>query len=65
MLCERKPYVASGGVIKHSEDHVLLKLTQARWEDKWYQWNQELLPNAPQTTKEQAAKFSRLKAVYR
>lgn len=42
VLCEGKPYIATGGRIEHypkfiPEDHVLLKLTPAKWEDKWYQ----------------------------
>ena len=70
VLCEGKPYIATGGVIKHypkfiPEDHVLLKLTPAKWEDKWYQWNQELPQNASQAAREQAEGFSRLKVGYR
>lgn len=70
VLCEGKPYIATGGIIEHypkfvPKDHVLLKLTPAKWEDKWYQWNQELPPNAPQASKEQAEEFSRLKIGYR
>ena len=42
VLCEGKPYIAIGGRIERypkfiPEDHVLLKLTPAKWEDKWYQ----------------------------
>jgi hypothetical protein len=70
VLCEGKPYIATGGVLKHypkfiSEEHVLLKLTPAKWEDKWYHWNQELPPNASQAVKDQAEEFSRLKVGYR
>ena len=70
VLCEGKPYIATGGVLKHyprfiPEDHVLLKLTPAKWEDKWYHWNQDLPPNASQTVKNQAEEFSRLKVGYR
>jgi hypothetical protein len=70
VLCEGKPYIATGGVLKHYprfilEDHVLLKLTPAKWEDKWYQWNQELPTNAPGALKKQAEEFSRLKVGYR
>lgn len=70
VLCEGKPYIATGGALKHyprfiSEDHVLLKLTPANWEDKWYHWNQELPPNASQAVKSQAEEFSRLKVGYR
>lgn len=66
VLCEGKPYIGTGGMIKHypkfiPEDHVLLKLTPSKWEDKWYQWNQELPSNAPQAAKDQAEEFSRLK----
>ena len=70
VLCEGKPYIATGGVLKHYprfilEDHVLLKLTPSKWEDKWYHWNQELPPNATQTVKDQAEEFSQLKVGYR
>lgn len=70
VLCEGKPYIATGGVLKHyprfvPEDHVLLKLTPAKWEDKWYHWNQELPPNASRAVKDQAEEFSRLKVGYR
>ena len=70
VLCEGKPYIATGGVLKHyprfvPEDHVLLKLTPAKWEDKWYHWNQELPPNASQAVKDQAEEFSQLKIGYR
>ena len=70
VLCEGKPYIATGGMLKHyprfiPEDHVLLKLTPTKWEDKWYQWNQELPPNAAQAVKDQAEEFSRLKVGYR
>lgn len=70
VLCEGKPYIATGGMLKHyprfiPEDHVLLKLTPAKWEDKWYKWNQELPPNAAQAVKDQAEEFSRLKVGYR
>lgn len=70
VLCEGKPYIATGGVLKYyprfvPEDHVLLKLTPAKWEDKWYHWNQELPPNASRAVKDQAEEFSRLKVGYR
>lgn len=70
VLCEGKPYIATGGMLKHyprfiPEDHVLLKLTPAKWEDKWYHWNQELSPDATQAVKDQAEEFSRLKVGYR
>ena len=70
VLCEGKPYIATGGALKHypgfiPEDHVLLKLTPANWEVKWYHWKQELPPNASQAVKSQAEEFSRLKVGYR
>lgn len=70
VLCEGKPYIATGGVIKHYpkfilEDYVLLKLIPAKWEDKWYQWNQEIPSKAPKAVKDQAEEFSRLKVGYR
>jgi len=70
VLCEGKPYIATGGRIEHypkfiPEDHVLLKLTPAKWEDKWYQWNQELPHDASQEVKAEAREFSELKIGYR
>ena len=70
VLCEGKPYIATGGRIQRypqfdPEDHVLLKLTPSKWEDKWYQWNQELPANASPEVKQQAREFSELKVGYR
>lgn len=70
VLCEGKPYIATGGRIEHypkfiSEDYVLLKLTPSKWEDKWYQWNQELPGNASPEAKAEAREFSELKIGYR
>ena len=70
VLCEGKPYIATGGIIEHypkfvPKDHVLLKLTPAKWEDKWYQWNQELPANASPEALQQAKEFSELKLGYR
>ena len=70
VLCEGKPYIATGGRIEYypqfiPEDYVLLKLTPAKWEDKWYQWIQEVPHNLPQVVKDQAEEFSRLKVGYR
>lgn len=70
VLCEGKPYIATGGRIKHypkfvPEDYVLLKLTPSKWEDKWYQWNQELPVNASPEAKVEAREFSELKIGYR
>lgn len=70
VLCKGKPYIATGGRIKFyprfvPEDYVLLKLTPVKWEDKWYQWNQELPSNSSQAAKDQAEEFSRLKIGYR
>jgi hypothetical protein len=70
VLCEGKPYIATGGRIEHypkfiPEDYVLLKLTPSKWEDKWYQWNQELPGNASPEAKAEAREFSELKIGYR
>ena len=70
VLCEGKPYIATGGRIEHypkfvPEDYVLLKLTPSKWEDKWYQWNQELPVNTSPEVKEEAREFSELKIGYR
>ena len=70
VLCEGKPYIATGGAVKHypkfiPEDYVLLKLIPAKWEDKWYQRNQEIPSKAPQAVKDQTEEFSRLKVGYR
>ena len=70
VLCEGKPYIATGGRIEHypkfiPEDYVLLKLTPSKWEDKWYLWNQELPVNASLVAKAEAIEFSELKIGYR
>ena len=70
VLCEGKPYIATGGRIEHYPkfipgDYVLLKLTPSKWEDKWYQWNQELSGNASPEAKAEAREFSELKIGYR
>ena len=70
VLCEGKPYIATGGHVARypkfqPEDYVLLKLTPSKWEDKWYQWNQEVPQNASQELKAQAKEFSELKIGYR
>ena len=70
VLCEGKPYIATGGRIEHypkfiPEDYVLLKLTPSKWEDKWYQWNQELPVNASPVAKAETIEFSELKIGYR
>lgn len=44
---------------------MLLKLTPSKWEDKWYQWNQELPVNTSPEVKAEARKFSELKIGYR
>ena len=43
------------------EAYALLKLTPSKWEDKWYQWNQEVPANASPEVKDQAREFSELK----
>lgn len=70
VLCEGKPYIATGGRVQRypkfqPEEYVLLKLTPSKWEDKWYQWNQEVPANVPQEIKDQAREFSELKIGYR
>lgn len=70
VLCEGKPYIATGGNIKrypkfNPEEYVLLKLIPSKWEDKWYQWNQELPANASPEAKAEAREFSELKVGYR
>ena len=70
VLCEGKPYIATGGRVRHypkfqPEEYVLLKLTPSKWEDKWYQWNQEVPVNASPEIKAQAKEFSELKVGYR
>ena len=70
VLCEGKPYIATGGNIKrypkfNPEEYVLLKLIPSKWEDKWYQWNQELPANASPEAKAEAREFSELKIGYR
>jgi len=47
------------------EDYVMLRIVPAKWEDKWYQWNQELPPNASPEARQQAREFSELKLGYR
>ena len=66
VLREGKPYIATEGQIQrypkfNPENHVLLKQTPSKWEDKWYQWNQELPANASAESKQQAREFSELK----
>ena len=70
VLCEGKPYIATGGSVARypkfqPEEYVLLKLTPSKWEDKWYQWNQEVPQNASPELKSQAKEFSELKVGYR
>lgn len=70
VLCEGKPYIATGGNIKrypkfNQEEYVLLKLIPSKWEDKWYQWNQEIPANASPEAKAEAREFSELKVGYR
>ena len=70
VLCEGKPYIATGGHIQrypkfNPEEYVLLKLIPSKWEDKWYQWNQELPVNASPVAKAEAREFSELKIGYR
>ena len=70
MLREGKPYIAIGGRVARypkfqPEEYVLLKLTPSKWEDKWYQWNQEVPANASAELKAQAKEFSELKIGYR
>ena len=43
----------------------MLRIVPAKWEDKWYQWNQELPANASPEARQQAKEFSELKLGYR
>ena len=70
VLNEGAPYIGVGGRMMHypkfePREHVLLKLTPQKWEDKWYQWNQVVPQNASAKAKERAAEFSSLKVGYR
>lgn len=70
VLNEGAPYIGISGRMMHyprfePRDHVLLKITPQKWEDKWYQWNQVLPQNASAETKAQAEEFSSLKVGYR
>lgn len=67
VLNEGAPYIGGGGRMMYypkfePSEHVLLKITPQKWEDKWYQ----VVPqNASMETKTQAAEFSSLKVGYR
>ena len=70
VLNEGAPYIGVGGRMMYYPkfepgEHVLLKITPQKWEDKWYQWNQVVPQNASMETKAQAAEFSSLKVGYR
>ena len=70
IMNEGQKYIAPDRTIKRypkfePENFVMLRLVPAKWEDKWYQWNQELSANAPPETIEQAKEFSELKLGYR
>lgn len=47
------------------ENYVMLRLVPAKWEDKWYQWNQELPANVSPESRQQAKEFLELKLGYR
>lgn len=70
VLNEGAPYIGVGGRMMYypkfePSEHVLLKITPQKWEDKWYQWNQVVPQNASMETKAQAAEFPALKVGYR
>ena len=70
VMCEGKPYYAVGGQLCRypkfvPEDYVLLKLTPCGYEDKWYRWEQEILPGSPKALIRAAREFSALKIGYR
>lgn len=70
VLNEGAPYIGVGGRMMHypkfePREHVLLKLTPQKWEDKWYQWNQVVPQNASAKAKERAAELFSLKVGYR
>ena len=70
VMNEGQRYIAPDRTIKRypkfkPENYVMLRLVPARWEDKWYQWNQELPANASPEARQQAREFSELKLGYR
>ena len=67
---EGQKYIAPDRTMKRypkfePENYVMLRIVPAKWEDKWYQWNQELPANASPESKQQAKEFSELKLGYR
>jgi hypothetical protein len=70
VMNEGQRYIAPDRTIKRypkfkPENYVMLCLVPARWEDKWYKWNQELPANASPEARQQAREFSELKLGYR
>lgn len=70
VLCQGKPYYDTYGNLKRypkfgPEDYVVLKLTPRYRQGNWYQWNQELPPNASPQLIAQGKEFSGLKIGFR
>ena len=70
VMNEGQKYIAPDRTIKRypkfePESYVMLRIVPAKWEDKWYQWNQELPANASPEALQQAKEFSELKLGYR
>lgn len=70
IMNEGQKYITSDRTIKRypkfePEKYIMLRLVPAKWEDKWYQWNQEIPVNASPEAKAQAREFSELKLGYR
>ena len=65
VMNEGQKYIAPDRTIKRypkfePENYVMLRLVPAKWEDKWYQWNQELPAKASPEALQQAKEFSEL-----
>ena len=70
VMNEGQKYIAADRTIQRypkfkPENYVMLRLVPAKWEDKWYQWNQELPVNTSPEVKAEAREFSELKIGYR
>lgn len=70
IMNEGQKYIAPDRTTKRypkfvPENYVVLRLVPAKWEDKWYQWNEELPENASPELKQKAKEFSELKLGYR
>ena len=70
VMNEGQKYIAPDRTVKRypkfePENYVMLRIVPAKWEDKWYQWNQELPATASPETMQQAKESSELKLGYR